>query len=378
MAADKSRRQLADLGAKTIMSGKPAPIAEVVRGSQVAVIIPCYKVTAHICEVISAIGPEVHAVYCVDDACPDGSGKFIEKEVHDSRVTVLFHELNQGVGGAMLTGYARALADGHDILVKIDGDGQMDPALVPRFVYPIEIGAADYTKGNRFFNLENARGMPLIRLIGNGALSFVTKLSSGYWNIFDPTNGYTAMHRSVGELIVHRKIDKRYFFETDMLLNLYLLRAVVHDVPMGAVYGDEESNLRVGRIALPFLMKNVRNATRRFIVHYLIRDFSLATLEALAGLLLLVFGIVAGTVFWFHSYADARAATAGQVMIAALPILTGIQLLLSALNFDMRNVPTLPRHQLFQQFAWPSSPKQATGARPIAPHRPVPDLPPML
>jgi len=322
---------------------------ESVRQLHVAVIIPCYKVTAHIGGVISRIGPEVQAIYCVDDACPEGSGKFIEDSIRDSRVKVIHHKTNQGVGGAMLTGYGQALTDGHDILVKIDGDGQMDPALVPRFLYPIQIGAADYTKGNRFFNLENARGMPLVRLIGNGALSFLSKLSSGYWNIFDPTNGYTAMHRSVGELIIHRKIDKRYFFETDMLLNLYLLRAVVHDVPMGAVYGDEESNLRVGRIAIPFLMKNLRNAARRFIVHYLIRDFSLATLEALSGLVLLAFGLVAGSIFWFHSYADGRAATAGQVMIAALPILTGIQFVLSAINFDMRNVPTLPRHQLFQQ-----------------------------
>src|SRR5206468_10992523 len=181
-------------------------------------------------------------------------------------------------------------------------------------------GAADYTKGNRFFYVENAKGMPVGRLIGNGALSFLTKLSSGYWNIFDPTNGYTAMHRGVGELVVNRRIDKRYFFETDMLLNLYLLRAVVQDVPMAAVYGHEKSNLSVRRVIFPFLIKNLRNAVQRFVVHYLIRDFSLATLEALLGALVLGFGIVAGSSFWLRSYLDGQAATAGQVMIAALPI----------------------------------------------------------
>jgi hypothetical protein len=222
----------------------------------------------------------------------------------------------------------------------------MDPALIPQFIYPIEVGDADYTKGNRFFDLENVQGMPLIRLIGNSGLSFLTKLSSGYWNIFDPTNGYTAMHRSVGELIVQRKIDKRFFFETDMLLNLYLMRAVVQDVPMAAVYGDEKSNLQVGRLALPFFIKNIRNAARRFLVHYLIRDFSLATLEAIIGVLLLTFGLFTGGMYWARSYADGHAATAGQVMIAALPILSGMQLLLSALNFDMRNVPSTPRHPL--------------------------------
>jgi glycosyltransferase involved in cell wall biosynthesis len=227
---------------------------------RVAVIIPCYKVTAHIEGVIEGIGPEVEAIYCVDDACPDGSGRLIEKTISDKRLRVLYHDENVGVGGAMLTGYRQALEDGYDILVKVDGDGQMDPALIPQFIYPIEVGDADYTKGNRFFDLENVQGMPLIRLIGNSGLSFLTKLSSGYWNIFDPTNGYTAMHRSVGELIVQRKIDKRFFFETDMLLNLYLMRAVVQDVPMAAVYGDEKSNLQVGRLALPFFIKNIRKA----------------------------------------------------------------------------------------------------------------------
>jgi glycosyltransferase involved in cell wall biosynthesis len=247
----------------------------------------------------------------------------------------------------MLTGYREALADGHDILVKIDGDGQMDPGLLPQFVRPILCGAADYTKGNRFFNIEDTRGMPLKRLVGNGVLSFLTKLSSGYWNIFDPTNGYTAIHRSLAALIVERKIDRRYFFETDMLLNLYLLRAVVQDVPMAAVYGDEESSLRIGRIAFPFLVKNFRNTLRRFVVQYLIRDFSLATLEAMVGFVLLAFGAVVGSTFWLRSYLDGHAATAGQVMIAALPILSGTQLLLSALNFDMRNVPSMPHHKLF-------------------------------
>jgi glycosyltransferase involved in cell wall biosynthesis len=308
------------------------------------VVIPCFKVTAHIAGVIARVGADVDAIYCVDDACPEGSGRLIKKTVKDQRVKVLYHETNQGVGGAVLSGYRQALADGHDILIKIDGDGQMDPGLIPEFVHPIASGAADYAKGNRFYDLEDARGMPLARLIGNGALSFLTKLSSGYWNIFDPTNGYTAIHWSIAERIVRRKIDSRYFFETDMLLNLYLLRAMVQDVPMAAVYGEEKSNLRIRRVALTFLTKTVRNALRRFLVHYLIRDFSLATVEAIIGLLLLTFGVVTGSMFWLRSYLDGELATAGQVMMAALPILSGTQLLLSALNFDMRNVPGTPRH----------------------------------
>jgi hypothetical protein len=216
---------------------------------------------------------------------------------------------------------------------------------VPELVRPILSGEADYTKGNRFFFLEHTRGMPFVRLIGNGMLSFLTKLSSGYWTIFDPTNGYTAIHRSVAEQIVSRRIDERYFFETDMLLHLYLLRAVIRDVPMASVYAEERSNLSVRRVALPFLAKNLRNMLRRFLVHYLIRDFSLATLEAIVGMASLTFGILFGALAWGRSYASGAPATAGEVMIAALPILTGMQLILSALNFDMRNVPAVPRQR---------------------------------
>lgn len=309
----------------------------------IAVIIPCYRVTDHVADVIARIGPEVTTIYCVDDACPDRSGDLVEASLADHRVRVIHHEKNQGVGGATFSGYRAALADGHDILVKIDGDGQMNPALISRFVQPILDGIADYTKGNRFFFLENAKGMPLARLVGNSALSFLTKLSSGYWNIFDPTNGYTAVHRSVAERLVERRVDQRYFFESDMLLHLYLLRAVVQDVPMAAVYAQERSNLSIRRIVLPFLGKNLRNIGRRFFVHYLIRDFSLVTLEAIVGFILLAFGIVAGASFWMNSFTSGAAATAGQVMIAALPILSGTQFILSALNFDIRNVPTVPR-----------------------------------
>ncbi|HEX4738942.1 MAG TPA: glycosyltransferase family 2 protein [Allosphingosinicella sp.] len=320
-------------------------IAAAADTARIAVIIPCYRVTDQILSVIGRIGPGIEAIYCVDDACPDGSGKLIERQSSDPRVKVLHNPVNRGVGGAVLAGYRQALADGFDILVKIDGDGQMDPALMPELVRPILSGEADYTKGNRFFFLEHTRGMPFVRLIGNGMLSFLTKLSSGYWTIFDPTNGYTAIHRSVAEQIVSRRIDERYFFETDMLLHLYLLRAVIRDVPMASVYADERSNLSVRRVALPFLAKNLRNMLRRFLVHYLIRDFSLATLEAIVGAASLTFGTMFGAIAWGHSYASGAPATAGEVMIAALPILTGMQLILSALNFDMRNVPAVPRQR---------------------------------
>lgn len=123
-----------------------------------------------------------------------GSGEYVKAHCTDPRVTVVKHEKNKGVGGAVMTGYRAAIADGAKVIVKIDGDGQMDPSLLREFVMPILGGEADYTKGNRFYDLSNISRMPAMRLFGNAGLSFLAKLSTGYWNIFDPTNGYTAIH----------------------------------------------------------------------------------------------------------------------------------------------------------------------------------------
>src|SRR5262249_22643411 len=119
--------------------------------AKIGVIIPCYKVRQHILDVLSNIGAEVWRIYVVDDCCPDRSGDLVQQNCHDPRVQVLRNEQNQGVGGAVMAGYKAAIAGGVDIIVKIDGDGQMDPSLLPQFIAPIVIGQADYTKGNRFY-----------------------------------------------------------------------------------------------------------------------------------------------------------------------------------------------------------------------------------
>ena len=191
---------------------------------RIAVAIPCYKVIQHVLDVIGQIGPEVSVIYAVDDACPDGSGAFIEANNTDPRVRVLYNPQNLGVGGAVVTAYKAAIADGMDIVVKIDGDGQMSPALLPKFVHPLLAGRADYSKGNRFYRPESVQGMPPIRLFGNAVLSFLTKLSCGYWNIMDPTNGYTAVRTCVLSELPLDKLEKRYFFETDMLFRLNTVR----------------------------------------------------------------------------------------------------------------------------------------------------------
>jgi dolichol-phosphate mannosyltransferase len=309
---------------------------------EIAVVIPTYKARNHILGVINEIGPDVARIYVVDDFCPDGSGDFVAANCKDDRVSVIKHTENQGVGGAVMTGYNAAIEDGMDILVKIDSDGQMDPALIMDFVAPIVHGEADYTKGNRFFDLEKVRSMPKVRLLGNAALSLMCKLSSGYWNLFDPTNGYTAIHADVAHHLPFKKISRRYFFESDILFRLNTLRAVVVDVPMDAKYGDEVSNLKISNIIGEFFSKHARNFLKRIFYNYYLRDMSLASIELPVGLMLLGFGAIFGGYHWMHSAQTGVPTPAGTVMLAITPILTGLQLVLAFFSYDISSVPQRP------------------------------------
>ena len=231
----------------------------------------------------------------------------------------------------------------HLVLADLDlRNGQMDAALLPDFVAPILAGEADYTKGNRFFDLEQIRQMPGMRLFGNAVLSFMTKLSCGYWNVMDPTNGYTAVRTCVLAELPLDKLESRYFFETDMLFRLNTVRAVVKDVPMDSVYADEESNLKIGKVLPEFLRKHASRLWRRYVYNYLVRDFNVGTLYSLFGSLLVVVGSVFGAMHWLDSALSNHPATSGTVMLAALPILVGIQFLIAFLHYDVSNLPVEP------------------------------------
>ncbi len=310
----------------------------------VAVVVPCYRETDKILDVLGRIGPDVARVFVVDDACPDGTGRWVRERCRDPRVEVVVHDVNRGVGGATITGYRRALDCGADIIVKLDGDGQMAPELIPALIRPLIAGRADYAKGNRFHDLDGLSPMPPVRLLGNLALSFASKVSSGYWNLFDPTNGFTAIQAKVARALPFDKISPTYFFESDMLFRLYLLRAAVVDVPMRASYGTERSHLRISRVIGEFACKHVRNAFLRILYTYGLRNVSVASVELAAGTMLLVFGCGFGAWHWGVSIASGVPATAGTVFIAALPVILGFQLLLAFLHFDVDNVPSRPIH----------------------------------
>ena len=185
--------------------------------NRICVVIPAYRVKSHLLGVVHSIGPEVTNIIVVDDACPEKSGEYLALHTTDPRVEIIFHKVNLGVGGAVKTGYVRALELKSTAVVKIDGDGQMDPSKIHEIILPILEGTADYTKGNRFFDVEAIQQMPKLRIFGNLVLSFLTKLSSGYWNNFDPNNGFTAVSNKILRRIPLSKIDDGYFFESDML-----------------------------------------------------------------------------------------------------------------------------------------------------------------
>ena len=311
--------------------------------ARVWIVVPCYKVRDHIHRVIAAAPSWIEGIVCVDDACPQHTADHIEAVVRDPRVVVVRLSENQGVGGAVMAGYAEAVRRGAGILVKVDGDDQMDLAYLSQLVVPIILDEADYTKGNRFSSVGHLGGMPRVRVFGNAALSFAAKASTGYWNVFDPTNGFTAIEASVVRLLLRKQVARRYFFETDLLYHLGTLRAVVRDVPIPARYADEISSLRVRAVVGSFAMRHLRNLIRRVLGQYFVRDFNVATLEMVFGLALLLFGGGYG-LHWLAVREPGQAASPGIVMTAALPVIVGVQMLLQSINFDAMNVPTRPIH----------------------------------
>lgn len=305
---------------------------------KISVVIPSYKVDKHILDVIKSIPDFVNYIIVVDDKCPQLSGKIAETS-NDRRVIVCYHEVNQGVGGAVITGYKQALKLGSDIIVKIDGDGQMNINYMQQLIQPLLDGKADYTKGNRFTDFKALRQMPKIRLFGNSGLSFLVKAASGYWNIMDPTNGYTAINKyTLGELDLDN-LAKRYFFESDMLINLNIENAVVVDVTIPANYGDEKSSLSITKTLFDFPPKLFKGLCKRIFLKYFVYDFNMLSLYLFMGLPMVVFGTIWGSTKWVEAIISKTEASTGTVMLAVLPIILGTQFILQAIQIDMNNIP---------------------------------------
>ncbi len=307
---------------------------------KIFIVIPAYRAEAALPAVLQRIPERVSGIIVVDDCSPDSTVQVVEQcQRADDRITLLCHTQNHGVGGAMQTGYRAALELGADVMVKMDSDGQMDPAYLGQLIAPLLSGEADYAKGNRFLHEKALTKMPYLRRIGNLGLSFLTKAASGYWNIFDPTNGYTAISAEAVRELNFDRLANRYFFETSMLLELGLQRLVVKDVYIPAVYGDEKSSLSISKSLFGFPPRLLRGMLRRILYFYFIRDFTAVTVFLLAGWTSVLFGAAWGGYHWWKSSQLQVAASTGTVMIAILPLIIGLQFLLQAVVMDIQNTP---------------------------------------
>lgn len=309
---------------------------------KVAVVIPCYRVRDKIVDVVDSVLSVVDFVIAVDDCCPEKSGEFLRSVHTESKITIVFHKQNQGVGGAMITGFKTALDLGADIVVKMDGDGQMEARHLPRLIAPLVARKADFAKGNRFYDLRALRQMPLVRRLGNFGLTLLSKAASGFWHLSDPTNGYFALRANALRLLNFHLLAPRYFFEISLLIQLNVIRAIALDVPIPAKYADENSSLSPMRALVSFPSKLAGGLFHRIWWRYFIYDINIVTVFLITGALLFFGGGAFGVWRWSHNWLYGHEQSAGTVAVAMLPMILGFQMLLQAVVLDMMDKPDAP------------------------------------
>lgn len=303
---------------------------------KITVVIPCYKVAAHIESTVDGMPEWIDELVLVNDCSPDNTlDKLNQLQHKNAKIVVLSNPENRGVGGAMITGYRYALETDADIIVKMDGDGQMNPDYLEALLQPLADKTAEFSKGNRFNDFLALKSMPASRRVGNLGLSFLIKAASGYWEVFDPSNGFIAISMETLQRIDLNKLSHRYFFESSMLIELYYTGARIQDVPMPAIYGEEVSNLSVTKTLFGFPPKLLKALFRRIMLSYFVYDFSITSIYILAGLPLFLYGLTYGIIKWIHFASMDVAAPTGTVMLAVLPFILGFQMLLSAIQHDV-------------------------------------------
>lgn len=305
--------------------------------NKIAVVIPYYNAAKHIESVLKKLPELVTKVYVVDDCSPEKLPENILAAF--SKVVYLKNEKNLGVGGATKTGFAKAIADKMDIVVKVDADDQMDTSYIKDLIKPLIENKASYAKGNRFRDFKALKKMPLIRKVGNLGLSFLTKAATGYWNNFDPTNGFFAIKTETLKLLDFDEISNRYYFETSLIAQLYFTNTVIKDVPMPAIYGDEKSSMSVWKMPFVFMPRLIKTFNSRIFKSYFVYDFNISSIYILVGLPLFLFGFIYGIYnWWFYSSQEVFAPT-GTIMLVTLTIIVGFQLLLQAAHYDIMKAP---------------------------------------
>jgi glycosyltransferase involved in cell wall biosynthesis len=239
------------------------------RGLSIAVVIPAYNEAAAIARTIAEVPAWVDRIIVVDDGSHDGTHR-LARRARRRGLEVVRHTANRGVGGAIVTGYRRALALGVDVAVVMAGDGQMDPADVDGLLAPIADGRAGYVKGNRFLHRAVWREMPLARIVGNVVLSVATRVVSGYWHVFDSQCGYTAATRAALAALDLDAVFPRYGYPNDLLARLHAAGVAVADVRVRPIYGPQwKSGIRVRTVVHPIAWVLARAFARRIAAEWL-------------------------------------------------------------------------------------------------------------
>ena len=301
---------------------------------KIAVAIPCYKVEHHLRQVVAELPDFIDQVILVDDCSPDGTPLLIDTLAKaDSRITPLHHDRNRGVGGAMKSAFGEAIKMGVDVVVKLDGDGQMDVSYIEKLVDAL--GDAEYAKGNRLFDRRTLQRMPAIRRMGNMGIGFMVKAASGYWNISDPVNGFFAIRTTTLKQMDFDRIAERFFFESSMLIEIHYTGARISEVSMPAIYGSEKSNLSIGKTLFSFPPKLFTAWLRRLHLSYYVFDFNICSLYILVGLPSFLFGLIFGICEWIHYASINSPSPTGTIMVAMLTFVLGFQMLLAAAQYDI-------------------------------------------
>lgn len=299
----------------------------------VAIVIPAFRAEQFILDVLARVPDQVKEIFVIDDCCPSSTGE-VASTSPDPRVTVVRNAKNLGVGGATKVGLLLAMQKGHDLIAKVDADGQIDPKLIVPALELMTKNDLDIVKGSRFHHREDIREMPFLRLIGNSALTLMSRISTGYWKLNDPTNGFIILTASVARRLRLEKISDRYFFESDLVFRLGLVGARLGHLPMKATYGAEKSGLNLARAVPTFLIGHLRNLLKRIALQYFVLEWNAGTLFLTSGAILASIGTIQLSNLLLEMSIRTTAAPAGSVMMAAVPLILGYQSLLSFLAFD--------------------------------------------
>lgn len=298
----------------------------------IAAVVPAHNEEAHVGQVVATMPEYVDHIVVVDDGSTDGTSAAAQA-TGDGRLVVVRHGRNLGVGRAVVAGHRKALELGADIVCVLAGDGQMDPTHLPRLLDPVAGGLCEMAKANRFFSSTSFESMPRYRVIGNIALSLLNKIASGYWNLFDPQNGYVAIRRQALEAIPLDSISSGYALENDILVSMNIVGARVADVPVPALYADEHSEIRLPRVVPDISSLLLRGFFRRIWQKYVVWSFSPVALLLFSGLALLAAGGTTGAVALVRSGTRGRGACAARLSGGLL--LTGTNLLLGGFVLDI-------------------------------------------